>query len=82
MRINTRPKVQSIVTADPLDQGLPGDLTAEPAILGCLLIDDTRSPEIAVLEAADLIQESHRRIFNCMRELRDVTCEARTGAPL
>jgi hypothetical protein len=73
MRTNSRPKVQSIATADPLNQGLPGDLTAERAILGCLLMDDTRFPEIAVLEAADFTQESHRRIFRCMRELREAS---------
>jgi len=73
MKANARPKVQPIFTGDPLDQGLPGDLTAERAILGCILIDDSYFSEIATLEAADFTLEKHRRIFTCMRELREVS---------
>jgi hypothetical protein len=38
-------------------------------------MDSSLFPETMTLEAADFTQESHRRIFSCMRELQDVTCQ-------
>jgi replicative DNA helicase len=53
-----------------LERGLPCNLDAERFVLGGVLLDDTRFPEIAAaLTSEDFSVEKHRRIFARMCEL-------------
>ncbi len=53
-----------------LERGLPANLDAERFVLGSVLLDDTRYPDIAAaLEAEDFSLEKHRRIFLRMGEV-------------
>jgi replicative DNA helicase len=53
-----------------LAKGLPTNLDAERFILGSVLMDGNRFPEIAAsVSEGDFALESHRRIFNRMQEL-------------
>lgn len=53
-----------------LERGLPANLDAERMVLGAVLLDDSRYPEVAaLLESEDFSLERHRRIFQRMREL-------------
>ena len=46
------------------------DELAEQAVIGCVLLDDARFPEVAgALDVPDFFTEKHRRIFSRMRDL-------------
>src|SRR5512146_1755083 len=53
-----------------LERGLPVNLDAERMVLGAVLLDDGRWPQLAErLHAEDFSLERHRRIFERMRDL-------------
>src|SRR5712692_1800139 len=54
------------------DGGLPANLDAERFVLGSILLNDTRYPDVvAALEANDFSLEKHRRIYARMKDLYD-----------
>jgi len=60
------------MTDTALENGLPHNTDAERFILGAVLQDDTRFPEVlAALTPEDFSLETHRRIFSRMRELHE-----------
>ena len=53
------------------ERGLPANIDAEKFILGSIMLDDIRFPEVAgVLREDDFALEKHRRIFARMIDLR------------
>lgn len=48
-----------------------GGWRAEVAVLGAVLLDNAVWPQAAKLNPGDLALDSHRRIYSCMRELRE-----------
>lgn len=66
-----RTKVQPIgrLTVDLMDKGLPCNLDAERLVLGSVLLDGSRFPEVSSLRPEDFSEERHRRIFATMHHL-------------
>ena len=51
-------------------QGMPTSLEGETFVLGAILLDDSKFPQVAaMLGEDDFAAEKHRRIFTAMREL-------------
>ncbi|MFN7992746.1 MAG: AAA family ATPase [Bryobacteraceae bacterium] len=55
---------------DDLDQGLPSDVDAERLVLGAVLVNDSRWPELSELIPEDFTVERHRQVFKVMCNLR------------
>lgn len=67
-----RGSAESSVNAVAVKQGVPTNLEAETFVLGSVLLDDRKFPQVAgAVEEDDFAFEKHRRIFRCMRELSD-----------
>lgn len=57
---------------DPLDRGLPANITAEKVLLGAILLNNAHlDTALTSICAADFSLEKHRRIFSRMCELHE-----------
>lgn len=60
------------INALALQQGLPTNIEAETFVLGSVLLDDKKFPDVATaLDEEDFAIEKHRRIFACMHKLEE-----------